>query len=126
MYARLVRYGADQPGNAESFVDSLMRRFEAMQDDAPDMIGSFLLTRRDDGEAIEITFWDSEEAAQAGLDVVDADETSGGTREAIATRRSDAAPMTGDATSLELWEVWQGRQKWKADYEQTPRGEAMS
>ncbi len=121
MYARLVRYEVGQPENAEGFIDAIMRRFDGMQHALPDMLGSFLLTRRDDGEALEITLWETAEAAQAAAATLDAGgvpET--GAREVVVSRRGDTRATADDASSVELWDVWQGEQKWKADYEETP------
>ena len=121
MYARLVRYEVGQPENAESFIDAVMGRFDAIQHEVPDLLGSFLLTRRDDGEALEITLWETAEAAHAAAGVLDAAGVPDtGAREVVVARRGDTRATADDASSVELWDVWQGEQKWKADYEETP------
>ena len=109
MYARLVRYEVGQPENAESFVEEVLRQFDGMQGQLDGMCGSFLLTRPDEGEAIELTLWSSADAAEAAeerLQSVAAPDT--GARELVSGRRGAAGEPT-------LWQVWQGRQEYKSD-----------
>ena len=117
MFARLVRYEVGQPQNAESFIDEVVRRFDAIQQqEFPGMLGSFLLTRRAEGEALELTLWEKEEAANEAatlLDAAGAPDT--GAREIVTGRRPETAATAVDASTLALWEVWQGRQEWRTD-----------
>ena len=102
MFAHLVRYEVGHSDNAEAFVDEVMAQFDAMQHDVPGLVGSFLLTRREDGEALQITYWDSEEEARDAADLVSArpaPET--GAREVVTGRRAEGAGAS-------IWDVWQG------------------
>ena len=109
MYAHLVRYQASERGSAAQFVDEVLRQFDAMQDDLAGMIGSFLITRRDEGEALEITLFATEEDARGVEEHVRARPApEGGTREVMAGHRSDVG-------GTELWDVWQGKQHFKTD-----------
>ena len=117
MFARLVRYEVGQPENAEGFIDEVMRRFDAIQESCPSgMLGSFLFTRRPEGEALEVTLWEEEESAyeaSAIFDAAGAPDT--GAREVVTGRRADTAATAVDTSAGALWEVWQGRQEWKTD-----------
>ena len=107
MFAQLVRYEVGQAENAEQFVDAVMSEFDGLQDELPLLQGSFLLTRRDDGEALALLLWESEDDAGAGADYfarTPAPDT--GAREVVIGRRPDRA-------STEIWDVWQGRQLFK-------------
>ena len=109
MFAHLVRYEVGQAENAESFVDQVMAGFDAMQHDIPGLVGSFLLTRREDGEALQITLWDTEENARgAEAAVCSGPAPDTGAREVVTGRRADIA---GTA----IWDVWQGRQEFRTD-----------
>ena len=109
MYARIVRYEVGQPDNADSFLAEIRRQFDAMQNELPEMCGSFLITRAEEGEALEISFWQTEEDA----------------RQADAFFEGRRAPDTGAREILmgrhavdsgsPLWDVWQGRQDWRTD-----------
>jgi hypothetical protein len=107
MYAQLVRYEVGQAENAERFVDAVMAEFDSLQDELPLLQGSFLLTRRDEGEALALLLWESEEHAAVGADFfgrTSAPDT--GAREVVTGRRPGR-------TSTETWDVWQGRQLFK-------------
>ncbi len=108
MFAHLVRYEVGQAENAEAFIDEVLARFDAMQDDVPGMVGSFLLTRRDDGEALQITLWATEEDVQAVDALFEGPAPEQGAREVVTGRRSDVA-------AAPLWDVWQGKQAFKTD-----------
>lgn len=116
VFARLVRYEVGQPQNAEGFIDEVMRRFDSIQESCPSgMVGSFLFTRRDEGEALEVTLWEKEEFvndAATLLDAAPAPET--GAREVVTGRRADTSATAVETSSQALWEVWQGRQEWRA------------
>ena len=108
MYAHLVRYEVGESANAEQFVDQVLAQFDAMQSEIPGMLGSFLLTRRDEGEALEITLWEKE-ADTVGIEehVRGRPAIAGGAREVMTGRRSDVG-------GTPLWDVWQGRQEFKS------------
>jgi hypothetical protein len=105
--AHVIRYEVGQPEHAESFVDDALAQFDSLQGELPGLQGSFLLTRRDDGEAIGFLFFASEEeAADAvghlnGLAAPDA-----GARELWTGRRAEEQPAR-------VWDVWQGRQEYR-------------
>jgi hypothetical protein len=107
VFAQLVRYEVGQAANAEPFVDAVMAEFDGLQAELPALCGSFLLTRRDDGEALALLLWDSEDDAAAAANYfmrTPAPDT--GAREVVTGRRPDRA-------STEIWDVWQGRQLFK-------------
>ena len=109
MYAHLVRYEVAHSDNAESFIDEVMAQFNAMQHEVAGLVGSFLLTRRDDGEALQITFWDSEDDARSAEAVVCGEPAPDtGIREVVTGRRAEVAAGS-------IWDVWQGHQAFKSD-----------
>ncbi len=109
MFAHLVRYEVGQAENAESFIDEVLAQFDAFQAELPHMIGSFLLTRRAEGEALEITLWATEEDAREVETLVRGRVApTAGAREVVIGRR-------GDLSGASLWDVWQGRQEFKSD-----------
>jgi hypothetical protein len=109
MVAHVIRYEAGTAENAESFVDDALAQFDGLQSELPGLQGSFLLTRRDDGEAIGFLLFNSEDEASeaaAYLDGVAAPEA--GARELWAGRRAEEVPSAA-------WDVWQGRQEYRTD-----------
>src|SRR5919201_6115512 len=93
MVAHVVRYEVGRPEQAESFVDEALAQFDSLQSDLPGLQGSFLLTRRDDGEAIGFLLFNSEEEASEGaayLDGLAAPESGG--RELWTGRRAEEVP----------------------------------
>ena len=113
MFAHVVRYEVGRQENAAEFVDEVMAEFDRMQSELPG-IGSLLLTRRDDGEALQIVLFDTEEDANAAeplLQGLRAPDT--GAREVVTGRRPD---QIGGA----LWKAWQGRWNLRTDQSSTP------
>ena len=107
MVAHVIRYEVGQADNAESFVDEVLAQFNSLQDDVPGLRGSFLLTRRDDGEALGFLLFASEEDASDALqhlEEVGAPES--GAREVWTGRRAEEVPSG-------VWAVWQGRQEYR-------------
>jgi hypothetical protein len=107
MVAHVIRYEVGRAEHAESFVDDALAQFDSLQSELPGLQGSFLLTRRDDGEAIGFLLFNSEdEASEAAgyLDGVAAPES--GARELWTGRRAEEVPAL-------VWDVWQGRQEYR-------------
>ena len=107
MVAHVIRYEVGHPENAESFVDEALAQFDALQSELPGLQGSFLLTRRDDGEAVGFLLFGSEDEASeaaAYLGGIAAPET--GARELWTGRRAEELPSG-------VWDVWQGRQEYR-------------
>ena len=107
MYAHVIRYEVGHSENAEPFVAAVRAQFDAMQGQLERLLGSFLITRAAEGEAIALFFWENPEDSeqlQPLLDRYPAPET--GAREVVLGRRpvEDARPV---------WDVWQGVQRWK-------------
>ncbi len=108
VFAHIVRYEVGREENAGPFVDEVIARFDQMQDQLPSALGSLLLTRRDDGEALQIVFFNTEDDALAAEDffhAIPAPDT--GAREVVTGRRPDALGP--------LWRAWQGRWNLRAD-----------
>jgi hypothetical protein len=108
MVAHVIRYEAGSPEHAESFVDEALAQFDSLQSELPGLQGSFLLTRRDDGEAIGFLLFSSEEEAgdaMSHLDGVAAPDS--GARELWTGRRAGEVPFG-------VWDVWQGRQEYRS------------
>jgi hypothetical protein len=109
VFAHVVRFEVGQEENSESFVDEVVSRFDAMQDDVPGMLGSILLTRGEDGEALQLVFFETEESAleaEGWFHRQPAPDT--GAREVFTGRRPDALGRP-------LWQAWQGRWNVKTD-----------
>src|SRR5215216_1707603 len=107
MVAHVIRYEVGSADHAESFVDEALAQFDSLQSELPGLQGSFLLTRRDDGEAIGFLLFNSEEEAGDAvsyLDSVGAPES--GARELWTGRRAEEVPSG-------VWDVWQGRQEYR-------------
>src|SRR5919204_5640022 len=107
MVAHVVRYEVGRPEQAESFVDEALAQFDSLQSELPGLQGSFLLTRRDDGEAIGFLLFASEEDANDAVDHLNriaAPES--GARELWTGRRAEGVPAG-------VWDVWQGRQEYQ-------------
>ncbi len=107
MVAHVIRYEVGSPEHAESFVDDALAQFDSLQSELPGLQGSFLLTRRDEGEAIGFLLFNSEEEASeaaAHLDGVGAPDA--GVRELWTGRRPEETPSG-------VWDVWQGRQEYR-------------
>lgn len=109
MYAHVVRYEVGREENAVSFIDEVIDLFDHMQDELPSSaLGSLLLTRREDGEAEQIVFFNTEEEALEAEDffhTIPAPAT--GAREVVTGRRPDALGP--------LWRAWQGRWNLRTD-----------
>jgi hypothetical protein len=108
MVAHVIRYEAGRAENAESFVDEALAQFDSLQNELPGLQGSFLLTRRDDGEAIGLLLFASEDdaaAAASRLNGLPAPES--GARELWTGRRGQEEPSG-------VWTVWQGRQDYRS------------
>ena len=107
MVAHVIRYEVGHSEHAESFVDEALAQFDSLQSGVPGLRGSFLLTRRDDGEAIGFLLFETEEDAAdavAYLDGVAAPDS--GARELWTGRRAEERPSGA-------WDVWQGRQAYR-------------
>ena len=109
MVAHVVRYEVGQPENAESFVDEALAQFDSLQSQLPGLCGSFLLTRRDEGEAMGLLLFQTADDAQGALThFEDLPAPDAGARELWAGRRAEEIPSA-------VWDVWQGRQDYKSD-----------
>ena len=109
MYAHVVRYEVGREENAEPFVDEVMRAFDGMQDELPNALGSLLLTRPEDGEALQIILFATEEDARDAegfLHSLPAPDT--GAREVVTGRRPNAIGRP-------VWHAWQGRWNVRTD-----------
>jgi hypothetical protein len=103
VFAHVVRYEVGQEENAESFVDEVIRGFDGTPQDIPGLIGSLLLTREVDGEAIQLLLFDTEDAAIAAEPTLLAQPAPDtGAREVVTGRRPDSIGRP-------LWKAWQGR-----------------
>ena len=108
MVAHVIRYEVGSPEHAESFVDEALAQFDSLQNEVPGLQGSFLLTRRDDGEAIGfLLFASEEEAADAGAYLEGVGAPDSGARELWTGRR-------GEDVADGVWDVWQGRQEYRS------------
>ncbi len=106
--AHVIRYEVGSPEHAESFVDEALAQFDSLQNEVPGLQGSFLLTRRDDGEAIGfLLFASEEEAADAGAYLEGVGAPDSGARELWTGRR-------GEDVADGVWDVWQGRQEYRS------------
>jgi hypothetical protein len=110
VFAHVVRYEVGREENAESFVDEVIALFDRMQNELPSSaLGSLLLTRREDGEAQQIVFFNTEEEALDAEDFFHSiPAPASGAREVVTGRRPDAIGP--------LWRAWQGR--WKLRWDQ--------
>jgi hypothetical protein len=109
MVAHVVRYEVGRPENAESFVDQALAQFDALQARIPNLRGSFLLTRRAEGEALALFLFDTpDEADSAAAHFEDLPAPDTGAREVWAGRRVEEIPTA-------TWDVWQGRQEYRTD-----------
>ena len=109
MFAHVVRFEVGREENAETFVDEVMRAFDGMQDDLPQAVGSLLLTRPEDGEAVQIVLFDNEEDAndaEGFLQNLPAPDS--GAREVVTGRRPNALGRP-------VWRAWQGRWNLRTD-----------
>jgi hypothetical protein len=105
--AQVIRYEVGSAEHAESFVDDALAQFDSLQSELPGLQGSFLLTRRDDGEAIGFLLFNSEEDAAEGVAYLDGlAAPDSGARELWAGRRPEEVPSGA-------WDVWQGRQEYR-------------
>ena len=115
MFALVVRYEVGQQENAEAFVEEVVRGFDA-GGDVPDAIGSLLLTRPDDGEALQLLLFETAEAADAAEERVRSWPTSElGAREVVRGRRADVV-------GYPHWEAWQGRWDVRTDRQRSRAG----
>jgi hypothetical protein len=109
VFAHVVRYEVGREENAEVFVDEVIQAFDSLQDEVPGMIGSLLLTRGEDGEALQIAFFETEDDAIAAEDAFHAQAAPDtGAREVVTGRRPDAIGRP-------LWKAWQGRWEIRTD-----------
>jgi hypothetical protein len=109
VFAHVVRYEVGRQENAEAFVDEVIRGFGAAPPDVPGLVGSLLLTREADGEAIQLLLFESEEAALAAEDRLLAQPAPDtGAREVVTGRRPDS--LGGP-----LWKAWQGQWSVRTD-----------
>jgi hypothetical protein len=107
MVAHVIRYEVGRAEYAESFVDDALAQFDSLQSELPGLQGSFLLTRRDDGEAIGFLLFNSEEeASEAATHLVGVAAPDAGARELWTGRRAEELPSA-------VWDVWQGRQEYR-------------
>ena len=107
MVAHVIRYEVGSAEHAESFVDDALAQFDSIQGELPGLQGSFLLTKRDDGEAIGFLLFASEEDASEAVSYLDGvGAPDSGARELWPGRRAE------EATSS-VWDVWQGRQEYR-------------
>lgn len=114
MFAHVVRYEVGRDENAEAFVGEVVRGFDSMPHDLPGLIGSLLLTREADGEAIQLLLFESEEAAAAAEDRLLAQPApDSGAREVVTGRRPDSLGRP-------LWKAWQGRWTLRPDSSPSP------
>ena len=115
VFAHVVRYEVGREENAQTFIDEVVRTFDAMQDEIPGMIGSLLLTRAEDGEALQLAFFASEQdALEAEQSFHNQPAPDTGAREVVTGRRPDAIGRP-------LWKAWQGRWDVRTD-ESSSRG----
>lgn len=97
----MLRYEVGRQENAEAFVAEVVREFDTLGE-VPGSIGSLLFTRGEDGEALQLLLFDTEEAAKAGEeDVLTRPVPETGAREIVTGRRADT--LGGP-----LWKAWQG------------------
>jgi hypothetical protein len=109
VFAHVVRYEVGRDENAEPFVDEVLHAFDGMQADLPGALGSLLLTRPEDGEALQIVlFANAEDAADAEgfLQSLPAPDT--GAREVVTGRRPNSLGSP-------IWNAWQGRWNVRTD-----------
>jgi hypothetical protein len=109
VFAHVVRPEVGREKNAESFVDEVMRAFDGVQADLSNAIGSLMLTRPEDGEALQIFLFDTEEDAddaEGFLQSIPAPDS--GAREIVTGRRPNALGRS-------LWHAWQGRWNLRTD-----------
>jgi hypothetical protein len=108
MVAHVIRYEVGRPEHAESFVDEALAQFDSLQAELPGLQGSFLLTRRDDGEAIGFLLFGSEQEATDAVDHLNGlPAPESGARELWTGRRAKEIPAG-------CWDVWQGRQEYRS------------
>jgi hypothetical protein len=108
MVAHVIRYEVGSPEHAESFVDDALAQFDSLQTELPGLQGSFLLTRRDDGEAIGFLLFSSEDEADEALSYLEGlGAPDAGARELWTGRRAADLPSA-------TWDVWQGRQEYRS------------
>ena len=111
MFAHVVRYEVGHEDNAEAFVGEVTRGFDGMPSDVSGLIGSLLLTRESDGEALQVLLFESEDAALAAEERLLAQPAPDtGAREVVTGRRPDSVGRP-------LWKVLQGR--WAVRTDQT-------
>jgi hypothetical protein len=107
MVAHVIRYEVGSPDHAEAFVDEALAQFDSLQSELSGLQGSFLLTRRDEGEAIGFLFFNSEEEASEAVSYLEGvGAPDSGARELWAGRRAEEVPSA-------VWDVWQGRQEYR-------------
>lgn len=108
MFALVVRYEVGRPENAELFVEEVIRGFD-QNGDVPGAIGSLLLTRPEDGEALQLFLFETAEAADdAEPQILSWPTPETGAREVVRGRRADLAGHPH-------WEAWQGRWNVRTD-----------
>ncbi len=108
MVAHVIRYTVGSPKHAESFVDEALAQFDSLQSELPGLQGSFLLTRRADGEAIGFLLFASEEEAADAIGYLEGlGAPDSGARELWTGRRGEEVPDG-------VWDVWQGRQEYRS------------
>jgi hypothetical protein len=108
VFALVVRYEVGRPENAEAFVEEVVRSFDG-NGDVPELIGSLLLTRPEDGEALQLLLFETAEAADAAEQHVQSwPVPEAGAREVVRGRRADLA-------GYPHWEAWQGRWSLRTD-----------
>jgi hypothetical protein len=109
VYAHVVRYEVGREENAVSFIDEVIDLFDHMQEELPSSaLGSLLLTRREDGEAEQIVFFNTEEEALEAEDFFHTiPAPAAGAREVVTGRRPDALGP--------LWRACQGRWNLRTD-----------
>jgi hypothetical protein len=109
VFAHVVRYEVGRDEKAESFVDEVMRAFDGMQADLPNALGSLLLTRPEDGEALQIVLFENEEDADGAEGFFNSlPAPDSGAREVVTGRRPDG--LGGP-----VWHAWQGRWNLRTD-----------
>jgi hypothetical protein len=108
VFALVVRYVVGRQENAELFVEEVIRGFD-QNGDVPGVIGSLLLTRAEDGEALQLLLFETAEAATAAEAHIRSWPTpQTGAREVVRGRRADVVGHPH-------WEAWQGRWNVRAD-----------
>jgi hypothetical protein len=111
VFALVVRYEVGRPENAELFVDEVIRGFD-QNGDVPEAIGSLLLTRPEDGEALQLFLFETAEAADdAEAQIRSWPTPQTGAREVVRGRRADVVGHPH-------WEAWQGR--WNVRPDRSP------